>query len=62
MNNNAKLRQYLTSSTNNAKTKIRNRKQKVGIIKRNKTFAEIGTKPPLAGIADSTSSWGLVDS
>jgi hypothetical protein len=46
----------------NAKTKKRNRKQKVGIIKRNKTFAEIGTKPPLAGIADCTSSWGLVDS
>ena len=37
----------------NAKTKKRNRKQKVGIIKRNKTFAEIGTKPPLAGIADA---------
>ena len=28
-------------------------KKKVGIIKRNKTFAEIGTKPPLAGIADA---------
>ena len=52
-----KKQRNITQKRTRKETENKNRNNK-----RNKTLAEVGTKPPLAGIADSTSSWGLVDS